>query len=88
MESFNDYKNKPTWIVATSIQKNEELFSYWRKKVEELYRRELVKELKLQIEGIDNPLTERATLYSELLSYSLELVNWDEIVDMLKEEEK
>lgn len=88
MESFNDYKNKPTWIVATSIQKDEELFSYWRKKVEELDRRELVKEIKLQIEGIDNPLTERATLYSELLSYSLELVNWDEIVDMLKEEEK
>ncbi len=88
MESFNDYKNKPTWIVATSIQKDEELFSYWRKKVEEFDRRELVKEIKLQIEGIDNPLTERATLYSELLSYSLELVNWDEIVDMLKEEEK
>jgi len=88
VESFKDYKNKPTWIVATWLQKDEELYSYWRKKAEELDRRELVKELKLQIEGIDNPLTERATLYSELLSYSLELVNWDEVVDMLKEEEK
>ena len=88
MDSFNNYKNKPTWTIALWLQNDETLYSYWTKRAEELPRRELVKELKLQIEDTDNPLTEKATVYSDLLNYSLALVDWDEIADILREEDK
>ena len=81
------YKNKSTWTIASWLQKDEIQYSYWKKRADELSRRELIKELRLQIEDKDNPLTERATMYSDLLNYSLTLIDWDEIVDLLKEED-
>lgn len=84
MERSDNFKNHPTWVVATWIQRNAYSFSYWKKKAEESPRKELIRELKLKIEGIDNPLTNRVTMYSELLDYSFALVDWDEIVDLLK----
>lgn len=88
MDQDSGYKNKATWIIIDQFRKDEDSYRYWKKKAEELSRKELLKELRLQIEDIENPLTEKATLYSDLLNFSLALVDWDKIVDILKEWDK
>jgi hypothetical protein len=87
-EKYSGYSNKPTCIIANWIKEDKDLQNYWRMRAEELTREYLIKELKLYIEDIYNPLTEKSTIYCDLLNYSIGLVNWDEIVDTLKEEDK
>lgn len=85
IDQYKGFRNKPTWTIARWFKTEEDLYNYWKKRSEELTREELIKELKLQIEDRDNPLTEKATIYSDLLNYSIGLVEWDEIADLLKE---
>jgi len=84
METYNGYSNKPTWALALWIQNDEGLSRYWNDKARELPEYELSQELKSYFEDEVNPLTERATLYSDLLDYSLGLIDWIEIAQVVK----
>ena len=88
MEQYEGFKNEPTCIVANYFRENKETQGYWTMKAEGLTREELIKELILEIEEIHNPLVVKASMYSKLLGYAISLIDWDEIADTLKEEDK
>jgi len=88
MEQFNGYSNYPTWIVTTYLQEEKKTQGFWTMREEELTREELIKELRLQIEEIQIPLNVKGSIYRDLLGYAMDLINWDEVVDTLKEEDK
>ncbi len=83
-EIYNGYSNKPTYLVALWIQNNPELYDLWTNKAKTLEGDSLIKELKAYFEDQAYPLT-GATVYSDLLNYSLGRVNWEEIAETIKE---
>jgi hypothetical protein len=85
VEKYEGYSNKPTWIIATWLKNNLERQDYWRMKSEKLPCGDLIRELKLSLEDVNNPLIVRGSIYKELLSFSMGLIDWNEIIDIFKE---
>jgi hypothetical protein len=86
MGKYKGYRNKTTWTLAIWIKTDESLNNYWRHKAKTLPETELSKELKTYFEE-RNPLIKEFTFYSNLLTDSLKLINWDEIARTLHEME-
>jgi len=85
-EEFNGYSNKPTWTLAIWLETDESLKNYWRYKSKSLPEDELSKELQTYFED-RNPLSKEFTIYSDMLSTSLKLINWGEVAKKLKDNE-
>lgn len=98
--SYEGWKNYPTWVVKLWLDNDEGTQDYWTERTKEIYqtskksqilsKREearfaLAQELKEQIEE-GNPLSEQASMYSDLLGASIGLVYWDEIAETYLEE--
>lgn len=86
MGKYKGYRNKTTWTLAIWIKTDESLNNYWSHKANTLPEPELSKELKSYFEQ-RNPLQNQYTIYSNLLTDSLELINWKEVAHTLKEME-
>lgn len=86
MVKYKGYRNKATWTLAIWIETDESLYNYWRHKVKTLPEPELSKELQTYFEE-RNPLQKEFTIYSNLLTDSLKLINWIEVAKTLKERE-
>ena len=86
MGKYKGYRNKTTWTLAIWIKTDESLNNYWRHKANTLSELELSKELQSYFEQ-RNPLQNQYTIYSNLLTDSLELINWKEVAHILKEKE-
>jgi hypothetical protein len=87
MGKYKGYRNKTTWTLAIWIKTDDSLSNYWRNKANTLPEPELSKELQSYFEQ-RNPLQNQYTIYSNLLTDSLELINWKEVAHTLKEEDK
>jgi hypothetical protein len=88
VEEYEGYSNKPTWIIANWLKNNLERQDYWRMKSEKLRCGDLIRELKLSLEDVNNPLIVKGSIYKDLLSFSMGLIDWNEIIDIFKEKSK
>jgi len=82
LTNYNGYTNYPTWTVVNWINSDEGLYAYWRSKRHiEFY--ELQKEIKQTFE--DEAQSDEPNVYTDLLNFCLELVNWSEVTEAVKE---
>jgi hypothetical protein len=83
IEEFNGYTNKPTWTLAIWLETDESLKNYWKYKTKSLPEDELAKELQTYFED-RNPLSKEFTIYSDILTNSLKLIDWGNVAKKLK----
>lgn len=86
-DEFKGYTNKSTWTLAIWLETDESLKQYWRFKSKSLSEEDLSKELQAYFED-RNPLSREFTIFSNLLTDSLKLINWGEIAKKLKDDEE
>ena len=99
---YNGWKNYETWNVKLWIDNEQGSQNYWDERATEIYkeskkseyltkkeeaRRTLSDELKDYFEE-NNPLSDQASTYSDLLGSALDNVDWREIAENLLEEKK
>ena len=85
MEKYNGWTNYPTWAVNAWIDNDERDYLYWQnvaKKAESV--EELAERLKAEHE--ENAPELETGVYSELLGFALDSVNWLEIAEALRDE--
>ena len=89
-DTYNGWTNKATWLVKLWIDNDQGTQEYWleRAKVSGDDRYALAKELEYSIGEDANELgiTSTASMFSDLMSWALAMVNWDEITKTLIED--
>jgi hypothetical protein len=84
---YNGWTNYPTWDVHLWLTSDEETYNAASGVVADAGApSRAAGDLKEWIEG-RNPLTDPASLYSDLLGWALQSVNWDEVARALGPEE-
>ena len=92
LKEYNGYTNYPTWVVELWIDNNRFDHDYWLEMARQhnsIY--DLSAALKSNYEMV-NPLGDDASVFSDLMTWALAYVNWDEIaknyLDAITEEEE
>lgn len=89
LSEYNGYTNKPTWAVSLWLNNNQGDHQYWTDRAEEMLENSpdeeqatsrLAETLKRFIVDHSYPLSE-ATLYTDLLNFSLAFVEWREVAE-------
>jgi len=83
MEKYNGWTNKATWLVSTWLDE-ESTYNYIRGIAEDKTAFELSEWLKKYLE--DNTPLNEASLYNDLLAWSIELCNYEEVAESIKRE--
>lgn len=87
--SYNGWSNKPTWQVMLWIDNTEGMREAAQEAIrnsgEDLYSQEQAAREFVE-EAMLNNITSKSSLASDMLSYVLSEVNWEEVVRALEEE--
>jgi len=101
-QGYNGWKNYETWNVKLWIDNEQGSQNYWNERADEVYKESkksehstkkeeathtLADELKDYFDE-NNPLSEQASTYTDLLNSALSQVSWREIAQNLLEEKK
>ncbi len=81
---YNGWTNKTTWAVKLWLDNEESSYNYWLDQARRSSAYELANQLKYEIEAGAAELLPTASLYTDLLLYSLHSVNYDEIAAAMK----
>ena len=88
-EEYEGFSNKPTQLVSAWIHNKTESHNHWLTLARNLSEDALSQKLKDHYGTFRNPLIDsKNTIYKELLDYSLEVVNWMELSQVLMREVK
>ena len=93
MQEYNGWRNYPTWCIALWIDNDYSSCQYYQERVMELLdeydsdedtvRIRLADELKETYESESYDLLKDTGVFSDLMSYVLSHVDWDEIAEHL-----
>lgn len=85
--SYQGYSNYPTWAVKLWIDNSEGDYNYWNERAAECNTiDELARDLEEEHNSDENnPLSDNTSIYSDMLSWALGLVNWQEIAQEIFE---
>lgn len=87
MGEHNGWANYPTWCVAVWIDENEASQRYWSNRAARMTADELAEELKDEITAAARmTLNEDYGMSTDLLTWALEQVDWNEISHGICEE--
>jgi len=92
---YAGWANYETWAVALRLNNDEGSYRYWREQAESWFGRESTSEYWSQSEsarfgladqlrteaGSGNPLSDAASMWSDLMSAALGRIHWEEIAD-------
>ena len=81
-ESHKGYTNYPTWLFASSIDNNEELYNFFKR----LSTTDLSTIIKTMEELLNTDIQFMKDINECLLNYAKEQINLPEIARMMKEE--
>ncbi len=84
LEPHNGWSNYMTWDIALWIDNEQGTQEYWKEVAEQINVYDLAEKLKDDIE--DGVPEIGSSLYSDILGYGLQKVNWYEIAKHLKED--
>ena len=84
LDEVNGWSNYMTWDVALWIDNEVGTYKYWREVAEHMSIYDLAQRLREEIEE-EQPEIE-ASLYTDILGFGLQKVNWYEIAKHLKED--
>ncbi len=87
-KEHNGWTNKPTWAVKLWLDNDEGSYNYWQEQAQRLSAYKLADQLKEEIEQGAAELLPEASLYTDLLLYSLHSVNFDEIAQAIKADQE
>lgn len=82
---YNGWTNYPTWNVMLWIDNDEYMCEEARRVVQKLDDYDAEKAIKEWIEEM-NPVGESASMWTDIMSWALAIVDWHAIVKALKEE--
>jgi len=95
METYNGWRNYPTWAIALWIDNEYGSYKYYQERAMELrdeydsdedtVRIRLADELKDTYESESCDLISETGVFSDLMSYVLSHVDWDEIAEHIME---
>ena len=94
LPAYSGYENYPTWNVALWLNNEHGDYLYWTERAEELQdecedRDDLIDtlaaELKEQITEA-NPLGDGASLFTDIMTWAMEHVNWHEVAESFIED--
>lgn len=86
MKEYNGWTNYPTWNVNLWLTNDEGSYNYWMERARDAEVNELAISLEEEHKEMIPEL--EASTYSDLLQYTLGLVNWNEIAQSLIEDSK
>jgi len=87
-QEYNGWANKPTWSVKLWLDNEENTYKYWQSQARRLSAYKLADRLKYEIEQGAADLLPEASVYNDLLLYSLHSVNFDEIAEAMKADQE
>lgn len=88
-KTYNGYKNYPTWAVKLWLDNDYTTYNYWRnvaKEYKDLSKAHYFLSERLQHEINENSPELKTSMYSDLLSFALQEVDYYEIAQIMLDE--
>jgi hypothetical protein len=87
LPKYNGWTNYPTWVTALWMDNDEDSYLYYREQARRAKDTwELSKSLKAEYNDFDNIGVDVTGVFSDLMTWALAYVNWDEIAEHLLDE--
>ena len=84
-DTYNGWTNKPTWLIKLWIDNEEGSQNYWLEEAKDKGAYDLANQLREEFED-SAPTANEASFWSDLMSWALASVNWDEVAKALIED--
>ncbi len=87
-ETYNGWTNKATWLVKLWIDNDQGDQEYWLHEAKDIGPYDLANQLQECFENIasEEGHTNKPDFFSDLMSWALAMVNWDEVAKSLIED--